>query len=154
VIDCPCVKHRRAPSWRPAIVDHREGRNDLDTLLRGPSQGTMARASLVWRPGAHVHAREGLSRQQDDLRWDSLPLLRKMAAANHGKKRALAVEILPQPRQADSGGHKRLRPMGAVFGGETRLLAVFGRFPASEAAGSGIIVSSASSCRPKETCQE
>jgi hypothetical protein len=65
-----------------------------------------------------------------------------MAAANHGKKRALAVEILPQPRQADSGGHKRLRPMGAVFGGETRLLAVFGCFPASEAAGSGIIVRS------------
>jgi hypothetical protein len=36
---------------------------------------------------------------------------------------------------------KRFRQMAAVFGGETWLLAVFGFFPVSEAAGSGTIIS-------------
>ena len=42
-----------------------------------------------------------------------------------GEKRTVAVEIRSQPRKADGGGHTRLRQRAAVFGGETRLLAVF-----------------------------
>ena len=50
---------------------------------------------------------------------------------DHREGWKVAVYILPRLRKADGGGYKRLRQMGAVFGGETRLLAVFGCFPAS-----------------------
>jgi hypothetical protein len=55
-----------------------------------------------------------------------------------GKQRTVVVDIRPQPRKADGGGHTRWRQMAVAFGGDTWLLAVCGRFPASEAAGSGI----------------
>ena len=60
-----------------------------------------------------------------------------------GKKRTVAVYILPQPRKAEGGGHKRCRQMGAVFEGKRRPAAVFGRLTMSYAAGSSIIRSSA-----------
>jgi hypothetical protein len=54
-----------------------------------------------------------------------------MAAANHDQRRTGAASTLLRLLQADDGGHKRLRRMMAVFGG----------FAISYAAGSSTIIS-------------
>jgi hypothetical protein len=97
------VRQRRAASWRPAIADNAYGAQ----RPRYPATRTLSGYHGTCLTGAVSSVGDVLSR------------LRQMAAVKHSEKRTLTVSIPPRLRKADGGGHKRLRPMAAVFGVNT-----------------------------------
>ena len=99
----------------------------LTITLSSPAQASPVLACLV----CATDSPDGLHR----FRW--------MAAVEHGKKCLVGASLFPRLRKADEGGPQRVRPRGAAGGGALGLLAIAGRWPGSEAAGSGLSISEA-----------